>query len=212
MYKKQAGFTLVEVLLIVLVVAVIGFGAYYVGSHQHKAGVTNLSATTAGSKTANAAAPHTKTVPTPTLAEATDLTQKVYSAWNQTVMHGQVLQDQSQWAQNNVNAAQDLQFINANKSWFTTPFVSKANNYETTNTSPPGGGGFFICFAGSAYYNGNAKAVGNQLIGQTANVTVSYTSGNAGSGGIKSHSIPVALQVTNGSWAINGIDLSSCAN
>lgn len=198
MKNNKKGFALIEGLLIILILAVVGFGGYNVLNNQHK------------SKTANSTSTSNTPVSDPTLAQAVTQTQTAYDAWTKAATNGQVLQDKSQWAQNNVLAAEDLQLINNNKSWFTASFLAKANNYENTNAQPTGGE-FFACTSGIAYYNADAKATGDRLSGQTANVTVNYTDGSPGTGGETSYSIPITLKATNGLWAIDSIDLSGCS-
>lgn len=51
--KNQKGFTTVEALLIILILAVIGFGGYYVYHTNHKTKTTNLAATAPKTSTAS---------------------------------------------------------------------------------------------------------------------------------------------------------------
>jgi uncharacterized protein (UPF0333 family) len=59
MYKKQSGFALVEGLLIILILAIIGFGGYYVWHTQQQTNKTLDTAATTSQKAASATAPNT---------------------------------------------------------------------------------------------------------------------------------------------------------
>ncbi|HSX47627.1 MAG TPA: hypothetical protein VLF63_02530 [Patescibacteria group bacterium] len=143
------------------------------------------------------------------LAIATNQSQYIYDQYNIKVLKGQTLQDKSVWATKNVTAAQDLQFINANKSWFSTKFVSAANNYETTNTVPKGGA-ILICAGGLPNFNEDIKAESKDINEQSATVNINYTTGSKSTSNLKNYSLPVTLISQDNNWIIDSIDLSSC--
>src|SRR5665213_1507054 len=160
---NKLGFSTVEVLLALILVAIIAFIGVYV-AHNNKP----------ASSTVPAPAKSQKITPAKlTLAQAVTQSQAVYDAYEKDVLDGQVLQEISAWAKNNVPAAEDLQFINAHKTLFTPSFVNAANQYQATNTSPLNDN--FIECSNGYYNNGSTKVVGDSLDGQTAMSTVSFT-------------------------------------
>lgn len=202
---NQKGFGAVEVLLALIFLAIVAFTGVYI-AHNHKA--SQSSSITSKPNTANDVSK--QPAPNLTLLQATTRTQTVYNTYEKEVISGQVLQDKSPWATNNVSAAEDLQFINNHKTWFTSIFIAQVNNYKTSNTVPTGSA-FLMC--PDVYYNnGSAKAVGSKVSTQTAAVTVTYMSGSEAMGGQTTHTIPVTLKPSSGVWVINTIDLSGCRN
>jgi hypothetical protein len=197
---NQTGFSAVELLLALIFVAIVAFIGVYVAHNRNNTTKASSSTTSATTPTKKAT-----TTNTPTLAEAVTQTQTVYAAYDK-VMAGQVLKDRSQWATSNVSAAEDLQFINVNKSYFTDGFVTAANKYQMTNTVPQGGD-FLVCVSGIAVYNSDLKVAAGKLRSQTATVTASYTIGHTPS---TPYNLPVTLKASGSSWLIDSIDLSSC--
>jgi hypothetical protein len=194
--NNQKGFTAVEILLTLIFLAIIAAIGVYV-AHNNKS-----SSPTTATKTSDA----TSTTPALSLNDAITQAQTTYTNYEKQVLDGQVLQDKSQWATSNVTAAEDLQFINANSTMFTSTFVAAANKYETDNTAPPGGG-FLICESGIAEYNSDLKVTGTKLSGQTATVAATYTVGHSPS---TTYTLPVTLKASGTKWSIDSIDLSSC--
>ncbi len=201
--NNQSGFGAVEVLLGLIFVAIVAFIGVYVAHNRNNTAKTSSSITSITTSTKKA----TPAI-TPTLAEAVTQAQKVYAAYDKQVTAGQVLQDKSHWATSNVLAAEDLQFINANKSYFTDSYVTTANEYQTTNTVPKGGE-FLVCESGFAEYNSDLKVAVGKLSGQTATVTAGYTVGHTPS---TPYNLPVTLKASGGSWLIDSIDLNSCGS
>lgn len=208
---NQKGFTVVEVLLALIFLAIVAFiGVYVAHNRINNKPIASTSSSKSSKTTATSAVQPTTSL---TLAQAVSQVNDVYTNYENEVVKGQVLQDKSQWANNNVSAAEDLQFINNHKSWFTPGYIAWASNFESTNASPPGGG-FLMCVSGSAFFNtGSFLAQGVKQNGSTANLNLTYTSGGQGTGGKTTYSLPMTVKVANANtWAINSIDLSSCGN
>ncbi len=209
--NNQKGFGAIEILLALIFIAIVAFIGVYV-VHNHNTNKPTASTTSSSTtKTSNS----TSTQPTTslTLAQAISQVNYVYTNYENEVIGGQVLQDKSQWANNNVSAAEDLQFINNHKTWFTPAFIAWASNYETTNTTPTGGE-FLMCVSGSAdFNNGSFIAQGVKESGVTANLNLTYTTGGQGTGGKTTYSLPMTVKATNANtWAIDSIDTSSCGS
>lgn len=207
---KHAHKFIVSYLFLIILVAALG-GVY---TWQHKK-VTDANAKVASLQTqvtsllsqVNKLSKQTQSTSV-SLPQAVAQTQAVYALFSKDVLGGQVLKDKSSWASNNADAAEDLQFINANPSLFTSSFITAANKDETNDVAPTGGE-FFMCENGSADFNSNAgfQVIGNSLNGQTAKVTLSYTINASTS---TTYSIPVTLQYVGNSWKVDIINLSSC--
>lgn len=146
----------------------------------------------------------TLTADSPTLAQATAQAQTVYDAYIKQVLDGQVLQDKSQWATANVSTAEDLQFINAHKSYFTGKFVAVSNKYKTTNTVPRSGM-LLLCESSVAEFNSDLKINGDKLNGSSATVTASYSMGRTPS----TFNVPVTLKASGAAWLVDSIN---CGN
>lgn len=211
--KNEDGFGAIEILLTLIFLAIVAFIGVYVAhnSATNKLTTKDSSVAKTGKKTnspeSNAS---TKSATSLTLAQAVSQVNLVYTTYENEVMNGQVLHDKSQWANNNVQAAEDLQFINNHKSWFTPAFITRASNYETTDTTPTGGE-FLMCVSGSADFNSNSfSANGLQQSGQTADLTLTYTTGSQRTGGPKTHKLPITVKAVNNTWAIDSINRSSC--
>lgn len=202
MKRNQKGFGAVEVLLLLILLSIVGFTGYYVYHTKNNTDSTlNSAAATGATQPASSAL---------TLQDAVTHTKVVYSSWENGTTKGTKLSDDSAWAQNpdNTISALDLQLINANKSWFTPAFVTQANNYQTSNTTPPGFG-LLACQGGIAYFhNGSVKVTGDKLENKVAFVNVSYDQGMTG---VTTIHVPVTLKDVSGKWAIDSIDLSDCS-
>ena len=204
--KNNKGFTVVETLLALILVAIVAFTGYYIYNSQKNK--DNETESVSQSETQ-------KTTPKNSQADLQDAVSQantVYSAWEKTVTEGQNLTDNSQWAQNNVIAAQDLLFVNSNKSWFSDNFISKAEAVKSSNSIPVGGG-FLACVNSIAYYSNNSvKASGISVNGNVAKVKVTYSTGADGGGSAdkQTHTVSATLKKQNGSWVIDSLDLTKC--
>lgn len=208
-FRNEHGFTTVEILLSLILVAIVVFTGIYVAHNRApsmKAVPTNNSTDSGLS---------VKPATSLTLAEAVSQVNYVYTAYENEVIDGQVLQDKTQWANNNVGAAEDLQFINKHKNWFSSAFVAKMNNYETNNTSPPAGD-LLMCAAGSVWFNnGSFNAEGVKESGVTASLKLNYATGDgtAEHGPKINRSLLVTVKATTANtWVIDSIDLNSCSS
>lgn len=199
------GFGVLELLLAIILIAIVAFiGIYVTHNRQNSLAAANTSKSSSTVNTTRANT--TSTAPTPSLADAVSQTQAMYTAYAKQNFDSSTLQDKSQWATNNIPAAQDLQFINANKSFFTTKFIKTANDFKSTNTVPTGNK-FLSCQ--NELSRMDFTASGNQVNGQTTTVTVSNDWGDSRRGGV--YKIPVKLQATSREWLIDSIDLTSCS-
>jgi hypothetical protein len=206
--KNENGFGAIEVLLALIFIAIVTFTGIYVAHNRDVSKKAAPSSTNSSTDSGLSVKPTTSL----TLADAAAQVNYVYTNYENEVIDGQVLQDKSQWASNNVGAAEDLQFINKHKTWFTRAFLDKMNKYETTNTSPPAGD---LLMCASAYYNnGSFVAEGVQESGVTAKLNLTYTTGSTGGQIPKAtHSLPITTKATNANtWEIDSIDLSSCGS
>ncbi len=210
MKKNQKGFSGVELFLGLVIVALIGGIGFYV-MHANNDANSSLDSADVSSNTAATIPKGTsaKAVTKLTLDQAVTQSQDVYKAYEKEVVGGQVLQDKGTWATANGGAAEDLQFINNHKTWFTTNFVTKANGYKTDNKVPEGGE-FMMCYSSSANYNSDLKVTGDKLGDQSATLTATYTSG--GQSAKTTHTLPFVMKAVNGAWAIDSVDLGSCSS
>ncbi len=189
------------------IVALIGV---YVAENHNSNKQTPIVTSTSTNTNSNSSS---QSATSPTLSQAVSQVNYVYANYVNDVLNGQVLQNKSQWATNNVSAAEDLQFIDGHKTWFTTAFISQAGNYESTNTSPPGGA-FLMCVSGIAYLNSNSfVAKGLSESGTTAHLDLTYNvGGRQGQGPKINYTLPMTLRVSaSKTWAIDSINLSSCS-
>jgi hypothetical protein len=206
--KNEKGFGAIEILLTLIFLAIIAFTGIYV-AHNRSASKTASATTSSSTDSGLSVKPATSL----TLAQATSQVNYVYTSYENEVINGQVLQDKTQWASNNVNAAEDLQFINKHKTWFTPAFLARMNNYETTNTSPPAGE-LLMCAAGSVYFdNGSFVAEGVKESGVTAKLNLAYATGDdtPAHGSKIAHILLITAKATTANiWEIDNIDLSGC--
>jgi hypothetical protein len=198
--NNQSGFSVTDVLLLLIFLAIVSFIGVYVAHNHTKKSV----ATSTKPK-------YSKSVLQ--LANAVAWENTTYATYGTDVLNGQVLQDKSAWATNNPAAAGDLQFINSNKNSFTAAFIAKANSYESSNTTPPNNG-FLICTNIATLDPDSMLVKGVSENGDTANLTLNY--GLGGQNNLNETSrvkIPfTAVETETNSWEISSIDLSSCGS
>lgn len=198
--NDQSGFSVIELLLLLIFLAIVAFIGVYV-AHNHTKKPVATSSTAKYSKSVLL------------LANAVAWENTAYATYSTDVLNGQVLQDKSTWATNNPAAAGDLQFINNNKNSFTPAFIAKANSYESSDTTPPDNG-FLICTNIETLDPDSILVKGVSEKGNTANLTLNY--GLGGQNNLNETSrvtIPfTAVKTEANSWEINNVDLSSCGS
>lgn len=195
-FLNQKGFGAFELIIALFCLAIVFFiGFLVIHNYEASKNTTN-----------------TQTSTSLTLAQAVSQLDNIYTTYQNQVLDGPAIQDNSQWALANPLAANDLWFINNHKSWFVSSFIYAANNEKTTNYYPPSGG-ILMCVSGTINFdNGSFKATGISKNGITAKLDISYAD-LPKLGGIRTSLYPVTMIATTAnSWVIEKVDLSSCSS
>lgn len=191
MKHNQKGFGAIEALLFLILLSILGFTGYYVWHTSKNANSTYSKASDANSSVLQNSSK-------PTLEDAVKQAQVVYDADSKAITSpGPGIT--SEWGKNNAWAYDDLQFINAHKTWFTDRYVASENNIADNQLDASGG--FLECI--NALMQDMTVKDGS-LNGNDAVVNVTEN-------GQSIRSFPVHMKYAAGKWLIDVVDLSSCS-